>query len=66
MLARLYNVTRKLSDDKLLLTFEVAGEPAMLESFSGKDLDLSIKEWRKKRSLDANSYFWVLLNKLSL
>ena len=24
-----------------------------------------IKEWRAKRSLDANSYFWVLLDKLA-
>ena len=25
----------------------------------------AIKEWRQKRSLDANAYCWVLLNKLA-
>ena len=28
-------------------------------------LDVTIKKFRKKRSLDANSYMWVLLDKLS-
>ena len=30
-----------------------------------KDYDLSIKLKRKKRSLDANAYFWVLCDKLA-
>lgn len=32
---------------------------------SGKDYELSIKERKIKRSLDANSYMWVLLQKLA-
>ena len=29
----------------------------------GKELSVDIKQFRVKRSLDANSYFWLLLNK---
>ena len=31
----------------------------------GKELDIEIKQHRKKRSLDANSYAWVLLSKMA-
>ena len=31
----------------------------------GKELDVEIKQHRKKRSLDANAYFWVLLSKIA-
>lgn len=32
---------------------------------SGKTLEVEIKQFRQKRSLDANSYFWVLLSKMA-
>lgn len=32
---------------------------------SGKQYVAGIKEWRQKRSLDANAYCWLLLNKLA-
>lgn len=32
---------------------------------NGKKLDIEIKVHREKRSLDANAYFWVLLDKLA-
>jgi len=32
---------------------------------NGKKLDVEIKVHREKRSLDANAYFWVLLDKLA-
>jgi hypothetical protein len=32
---------------------------------SGKDYDVEIKEHREKRSLDANAYFWVLVDRLA-
>lgn len=31
----------------------------------GKTYDVTVKEHRNKRSLDANAYFWVLLDKLA-
>ena len=36
-----------------------------LRSRKDKDYDLTIKEHRKKRSLDANAYAWVLIHKLA-
>lgn len=29
------------------------------------DVDVTVKKYRKKRSLDANAYFWVLANRLA-
>lgn len=43
----------------------VMSELLLLQLDSNKTYDLEIKEHRKKRSLDANAYCWVLLNKLS-
>lgn len=33
---------------------------------NGKDYQLTLKPYRKKRSLDANAYFWSLVNLLSV
>ena len=32
---------------------------------AGKTYDVDIKEHREKRSLDANAYFWVLVDRLA-
>lgn len=38
----------------------------MLDSLKeGKAYDVEIKEHREKRSLDANAYFWVLVDRLA-
>lgn len=36
-----------------------------IENLKDDKLTIDIKKWRKKRSLDANSYCWVLCNKIS-
>ena len=36
-----------------------------LEEFDNKDLDVKVKVHREKRSLDANSYFWVIVSKIA-
>lgn len=38
---------------------------ATFDDLNGKDLDVSFKEHREKRSLNANSYCWILLDKLA-
>lgn len=35
------------------------------DELNGKDLSIELKEYRKKRSLDANAYAWVLISKLA-
>ena len=36
-----------------------------LEELKGNKLSIEVKKWRKKRSLDANSYCWVLCDKIA-
>lgn len=36
-----------------------------LQTFSGKEVDVKLKQHREKRSLDANAYYWCLLTKLA-
>lgn len=44
----------------------IAEVTAILDTLEeGKEYTLIIKEYREKRSLDANAYFWVLLDKLA-
>lgn len=50
------------------ITFKVNERQNVLDGYDElKDTKLSItaKKWRKKRSLDANAYFWVLAGKLA-
>ena len=35
------------------------------DALHGSDVRVEIKKWRERRSKDANSYMWVLLDKLS-
>lgn len=37
-----------------------------LQTFSGKEMDVKLKQHREKRSLDANAYYWCLLTKRSM
>jgi hypothetical protein len=36
------------------------------ESLRESDIEVSVKKWRQKRSLDANAYMWVLIDKLAV
>jgi hypothetical protein len=36
-----------------------------LNELNDRDLSIDIKQWRERRSLDANAYFWVLCDRLS-
>ena len=35
------------------------------DALKGSDVDIQIKKFRKHRSLDANAYAWVLIDKLA-
>ena len=49
---------------KIVLTVNEDARQA-LEELKDCDLDIVIKKHRKKRSLDANAYYWVLVTKLA-
>lgn len=36
------------------------------ESLRDGDVEVTVKKWRQKRSLDANAYMWVLIDKLAV
>lgn len=53
-------------DGKQTISFTIEGDArSLFNELKDKLLTLSIKEFRKKRSLDANAYFWVLCSKLA-
>lgn len=56
-------------DGKPLITFEVnEGQPALKMAQKFKDspkIKLKVTEYKAKRSLDANAYYWLLIGKLS-
>lgn len=63
--ARIISISKDLISGKFNVSFSV-GSIADLEELKDSELRLIVKKWRKKRSLDANAYFWVLLDKLAV
>lgn len=55
--SRLFNIEFEFADEK--------NAERMYNEFTGTDIVVSVKRYKKKRSLDANAYAWVLLDKLS-
>ena len=58
----MYSAVSKTTVVEIALEGNVASE---VEKFKGKHIDVSFKQYRKGRSLDANGYFWVLAGKLA-
>lgn len=62
----LKNVTKNWLTGKFELTFEMEGDIGrQIDSMKDKLLNIAVKQYRKKRSLDANGYYWQLLTRLS-
>ena len=61
---QLYDVSRDYVTGKIKITFILENNIA-LESIPQDKVSLCIKKHRKKRSLNANAYAWVLIGKLS-
>ena len=64
----LVNITRDFLTGKLNVTFQIDTEPVEELNLFGKTsdvLDIVAKKHRKKRSLDANAYFHVLVGKIA-
>ena len=63
---KLTDVSKDWSTGKFRLTFtvdrDVSGD---IDSMKDKDLRIRAVRWREKRSLDANSYYWVLVSKIA-
>lgn len=54
-------------DGAQILSFAVSNDcRTLFDVYREKDLTVCVKEYRQKRSLDANAYFWVLCDELSV
>ena len=56
------SVSTDYESGKRLITYEIQSgdSPESLEACKNKVLRLTVKQWKDKRSLDANSYYWQL------
>lgn len=64
---KLQNVQRDWQTNKLNITFQIEEQPTEEINFWGtcEKLSISVDKFRKKRSLDANAYMWILLQKIA-
>lgn len=53
-------------ENRQIISFELNDDfKQWYDEFNGKDLEITVKPWREKRSLNANDYFWKLCTMLS-
>lgn len=66
-IAKIKDINRSLLDGKTTFTFETTSEYAAeeLERLKDADLRVSVKKYRKKRSLSANAMFWWCIGQIS-
>lgn len=59
------SIDYKTGQPKITLLLDERNSLNLLEELKDNKLSIEIKKWRKKRSLDANSYCWVLCDKIA-
>ena len=65
MNGRLKDLTRNM-DGTWNLTVTVTGDcRSIWDKYREKEIDIEVKQHRNKRSLDANGYAWVLMDKIA-
>ena len=65
MIGRLKDLTRS-RDGQWVISFSTPEDFSELyDALSGKDVNVEIKQAHKHRSLDANAYAWVLIDKIA-
>lgn len=63
---RLKRAAKDWETGKFEVTFEMDFDVSrQIDEIKEKDLRITIKQWREKRSLDANAYYWALVTKLA-
>lgn len=62
----LFNIGYDFANKRTKFEFYCNGDiTAGLEQYMGKKLNVELNEWKKKRTLDANAYFHVLIQALA-
>ncbi len=64
MIGTLKGAARDIVSGKWSITFEIEGEPN-IEDIKDQKLEITAQRYRKKRSLDANAYFHLLVGKIA-
>lgn len=66
-IGKIYGITVDETDRKPIVSIKLCQGTVehLQELIQCEKLDISIKKYRKKRSLDANAYCWVLLQKMA-
>lgn len=62
---RINDIHRDWKTDKLVVSFLLDNVPSDIEAIQGCDLDITARKHRRKRSLNANSYFHVLVTEIA-
>lgn len=65
MRARLHDLSVARDGGWLLTIRTNENVGGLFDELHDSDVDVTVKKFRKKRSLDANAYFWVLVNRLA-
>ena len=66
MQGRITDLNVSIFNSKQKLTLELDGDfRIQYDELKDKEIEVTIKPYRKKRSLDSNSYCWVLLGKIA-
>lgn len=64
MVGEISDLSLDFKTRKTKVTFLIDGDPSSIEKFQNNKLNIDIKKYRPRRSLDANAYMWVLLGKI--
>lgn len=62
---KILDIKRSFPDRKALITVQLETDPADVEELKGQELTVIMKKYRKKRTLNANDYYWVLCTKIA-
>lgn len=62
---KLEHVTKEQRSGEKWVTFGVEHIPPEVYTLQDKDLLIEVKPWKDKRSLDANAYYWALIEKIA-
>ena len=65
MKARLHDISNGIHGLVVSFVVERGAEVARLRSMPDEELEVTVGRYKAKRSLNANSYMWVLLDKLA-
>lgn len=66
MRGRILYIEKPIMSHKYKVALEIDEPPVWYEELKDKELNIELKKYRKKRSLDANAYCWVLCTKMAL